>query len=138
MNWALVEQLKYTFRAATQDAAIKGIVFAAVGNTFLPGVDIEFFARNLERGDLDRIVNFTRAAQELFNEIAACPKPVIAQVQGAAFGGGLELTLEYGRSDYKQVAAKTNKCDFCLDTCWYHLHLIMIGQNLFGVTNCRE
>ena len=68
-------------------------MIAAAGSKFISGADVSFFVRCLESGDLSRIVECVRASQEVFAQIAECPKPVVAAVQGAAVGGGVELAL---------------------------------------------
>jgi enoyl-CoA hydratase/3-hydroxyacyl-CoA dehydrogenase len=97
LNEAVVAQLHGAFRAAAANPAVKGIVLAGAGKAFVAGADIRFFVRNLDSGDLDRIDRFTRAGHDLLNEIDACPKPVIAGVQGVTLGGGLELALACDR-----------------------------------------
>jgi enoyl-CoA hydratase/3-hydroxyacyl-CoA dehydrogenase len=93
LNEAVVEQLRTAFRAAVANPAVKGIVIAGSGKAFVAGADIRFFVRNLESGDLERIRAFTKAGQELLQEISACAKPVVARIHGLALGGGVELAL---------------------------------------------
>lgn len=93
LNWAMLEQLRGAVRQARQAADVRAIVIAAAGNRFVSGADVGFFVRALASGDVARVVECIRASQEVFAEIAECPKPVVAAVQGAAVGGGFELAL---------------------------------------------
>jgi enoyl-CoA hydratase/carnithine racemase len=97
LNPALVCQLHQAFRQAAADPRVRGIVIGGEGKVFLGGADVPFFLRNMEAKNWDRIVTFSRISQALFNDIDRCPKPVVARVQGAAIGGGLELTLACDR-----------------------------------------
>jgi len=91
LNETVVAQLHDAFKRAAADPAVKGIVIAGAGKAFIAGADIRFFVRNMESGDLKRIVDFTRAGHALLHDIDACPKPVVARLHGLALGGGLEL-----------------------------------------------
>jgi enoyl-CoA hydratase / 3-hydroxyacyl-CoA dehydrogenase len=93
LNWAMLEQLRSVLRQTCESRDVAAIVIAAAGNHFVSGADVGFFVRSLDAGDVPRIVEYTRASQDVFAEIAACPKPVVAAVQGAAVGGGFELAL---------------------------------------------
>jgi enoyl-CoA hydratase/3-hydroxyacyl-CoA dehydrogenase len=93
LDEALVGQLAHAFRAAADDPAVRGIVITGAGKAFVAGADVRFFVRHMESGDLERIVEFTRAGHELLHAIASCPKPVVARLDGVALGGGLELAL---------------------------------------------
>jgi enoyl-CoA hydratase/3-hydroxyacyl-CoA dehydrogenase len=91
LNEAVVAQLHAAFKKAAADSKVKGIVIAGSGKAFIAGADIRFFVRNMESGDLTRIVEFTKAGHALLHDIDTCPKPVVARLHGLALGGGLEL-----------------------------------------------
>jgi enoyl-CoA hydratase/3-hydroxyacyl-CoA dehydrogenase len=93
LNEAVVSQLHETFRASAADPAVRGIVIGGAGKAFVAGADIRFFVRNIDAGNVDRILEFSRAGHALLNDIDRCEKPVIARVHGLALGGGLELAL---------------------------------------------
>jgi enoyl-CoA hydratase/3-hydroxyacyl-CoA dehydrogenase len=91
LNEAVVAQLHAAFKKAAGDSKVKGIVIAGSGKAFIAGADIRFFVRNIESGDLERIVDFTKAGHALLHDIDTCAKPVVARLHGLALGGGLEL-----------------------------------------------
>jgi enoyl-CoA hydratase/3-hydroxyacyl-CoA dehydrogenase len=96
LNEAVVAQLHDAFRAAAADPEIRGIVITGAGKAFIAGADIRFFVNAIDSGDLDRIVEFTRAGHALLNDIERCEKPVVARLHGLALGGGVELALACG------------------------------------------
>lgn len=91
LNETVVAQLHAAFKAAVKNPSVKGIVIAGAGKAFIAGADIRFFVKNMESGDLARIVAFTRAGHALLHDIDTSPKPVVARLHGLALGGGLEL-----------------------------------------------
>lgn len=93
LNRALLEQLRGALGRVVADPEARAIVVAAAGNRFVSGADVGFFVRCLDRQDVPAIVDCIRASQEVFAAVADCPKPVVAAVQGAAVGGGVELAL---------------------------------------------
>jgi enoyl-CoA hydratase/3-hydroxyacyl-CoA dehydrogenase len=93
LNETVVAQLHAAFKKAAADPKVKGIVIAGAGKAFIAGADIRFFVRNIESGDMKRIVDFTKAGHALLHDIDTCPKPVVARLHGLALGGGLELAL---------------------------------------------
>ncbi|MEM0450045.1 MAG: enoyl-CoA hydratase-related protein [Nitrososphaerota archaeon] len=70
------------------DKNIRSIVITGTGKHFCTGADVTaFFSEEKE------LVNFNRLGNRLFNLIERSPKVIIAAINGAALGGGLELAL---------------------------------------------
>jgi enoyl-CoA hydratase/3-hydroxyacyl-CoA dehydrogenase len=88
-----VASLARAFDTAAADPAARAIVIEGRGKAFVAGADIKFFIKGIDAGDIPRIVDFTRAGQELLLRIDRCPKPVVARLNGLALGGGAELAL---------------------------------------------
>jgi enoyl-CoA hydratase len=92
----LVEELSAAFKEVGEDPSVRVVILASeyekyfsVGADLTAMGDIDRDAPDAE----DRITEFTLKLQKGFNDIAACPKPVIARINGHALGGGCELTL---------------------------------------------
>ena len=85
ISMAARDQLGRVFEELGRDDAVSAIVLNGAGDTFTAGGDIGAF---LERPpeELSRLA-WNVAAPE------RCPKPVVAELRGYAFGVGLELAL---------------------------------------------
>jgi len=75
--------LQDCFRQAAIDESIEAIVLLCAGKTFIAGADIAELGG--EMGDT--------SYHELFTEIEAIDKPVVAALHGTALGGGVEAAL---------------------------------------------
>lgn len=75
--------LKAAMEAAASDAAVDAIVIAAAGKAFIAGADISEFGKPPVAPILP----------DVLDAIEGCAKPVVAAIQGAALGGGLEVAL---------------------------------------------
>jgi len=85
-----IAELDAVFGALATDDGVGAIVLTGAGDkAFVAGADIGVLAR---QGVLDGKQNALRG-QALTLRIENCSKPVIAAINGYAFGGGLELAL---------------------------------------------
>jgi enoyl-CoA hydratase len=73
------------------DHAIRAIVVTGRGRAFSSGADIAAFQRHLEAGPAEAVAHFMRPGHQMTRRVESFPKPIIAAVNGLAFGGGCEL-----------------------------------------------
>lgn len=86
---SLVDDLAYAIEKAQSDPEIRVIVLTAEGRAFCAGADLKDSAKRGPEGG----AAFVKAIGALTELIEACPKPVIAAINGIAVAGGLELVL---------------------------------------------
>jgi enoyl-CoA hydratase/3-hydroxyacyl-CoA dehydrogenase len=72
-----------------KDENVRCIVITGAGTNFSGGADFAAFAS----GNVDAAFNFSEAPHEIFTKIETLSKPVIAAINGAAMGAGLELAV---------------------------------------------
>ena len=91
LSRAVLAELEVAISELDAADEVRAIVITGAGErAFVAGADIrEILALNTREEAWD----FVHAGQSAFGKIASCTKPVIAAVNGAAFGGGLELAL---------------------------------------------
>ena len=65
------------------------IVITGAGANFSGGADVSSFAA----GQIEAVMVFTEAGQNLSTRIETYPKPIIAAINGPAMGGGFEMVL---------------------------------------------
>ncbi len=89
---ALYDALPAALNAAAADPAIGAIVFTGEGDFFCAGGDLRQLATRRDLAPHERREKIERL-HALVRAIRACPKPVIAAVEGAAAGAGMSLAL---------------------------------------------
>jgi enoyl-CoA hydratase len=84
------KELRSAFEGVVDDDAVRVIVLRGAGEgNFIAGGDIQSFA---EHDMMSAMEYVDTHAQGLYNYVANVPKPVIAGIDGHAFGGGLEIS----------------------------------------------
>ena len=89
---ALYDALPAALEAAAADPAIGAIVFAGDGDFFCAGGDLRQLATRRELPPEQRVEKIERL-HALIRAIRACPKPVIAAVEGGAADGAVITVL---------------------------------------------
>jgi enoyl-CoA hydratase len=87
LDSALLERLKAELEKLRGDPDVRVVVLGARGRTFCAGADLG----ELERLDADTAAPFVERIHRVCEAIRALPVPVVAQLQGAVIGGGLEI-----------------------------------------------
>lgn len=89
-NEDVIAQLHAAFAALAGDAAVRAVVLAGEGRSFSAGADLDWMRRAAAFSESENARD-AAALAAMLDAVAAFPRPVIARVQGAAFGGGAGL-----------------------------------------------
>jgi enoyl-CoA hydratase/carnithine racemase len=93
LDYALLDALSSALDALEADGTVRAVIVTGAGDrAFSAGADIREFSASVARGPEAAMREFVRRGQALTARIEAFPKPVIAAVNGIAFGGGCEIT----------------------------------------------
>jgi enoyl-CoA hydratase/carnithine racemase len=93
LNYDLIDCLMAALDAIETDAGIGAVILTGAGErAFSAGADIREFSGSVKRGANTAIRDFVRRGQTMTARLEAFRKPVIAAVNGLAFGGGCEIT----------------------------------------------
>jgi enoyl-CoA hydratase/carnithine racemase len=86
----LLAELEATLEALAADETVKVVVIKGAGRFFVAGADIRLLSQiPSSREGMEMALR----GQEILDKIEALDKPVIAAINGACLGGGLELAL---------------------------------------------
>jgi len=93
LSEALVGALELAFAELAADVKgggdVRAVVLTGAGKAFCAGADL----KERRAMTLEQTWAFLDVLNRLVNAVAAFPRPVVAAINGAAFGGGLELAL---------------------------------------------
>src|SRR4051812_15514311 len=93
LNFALIDQLMQQLDAIEDDRSVEAIIPTGSGErAFSAGADIAEFSESVRQGADVAVKSFVRRGQAMTARMEAFPKPIIAAVNGIAFGGGCEIT----------------------------------------------
>jgi methylglutaconyl-CoA hydratase len=106
-NETAIAEITQAFRELGAEAGVRAIVLAARGPAFCAGADLNWMKK---MAGYTRAENRADAAQlaEMLRVIHACPKPVVAKVQGDCYAGGMGLVAAC------DIAVAGEKANFCL------------------------
>jgi methylglutaconyl-CoA hydratase len=86
----LIAATTHALRTEARDPATRVVVLEGEGKVFCAGADLQYMQR-LAGADEATNLEDARRLGDLFSSLSHCPRPVIAQVHGAAIGGGVGL-----------------------------------------------
>lgn len=122
------EEVKHAIGSCAENNDVGAVVITGQGVHFSAGGDIKRFKGLIERGEFIGTDSIMRAAS-MAAAVRACPKPVIAMINGAAAGAGCSLALA---CDFRVVTPKSKmvmafiKLGLSGDTgAMYYLHRIL-------------
>lgn len=90
LTTGLLEELDATLDELAVDDNVKVVVLTGAGRFFIAGADIRILAGipSPQKG-----TEMAMSGQAIFNKIECFKKPIIAAINGACLGGGLELAM---------------------------------------------
>jgi enoyl-CoA hydratase len=91
LNNDLISAIIDVLDAVELNQAIRAIVITGAGRAFSAGADIAEFQPHVQAGVTEAVVHFMRPGHHMTRRVESYPKPIIAAVNGLAFGGGCEL-----------------------------------------------
>jgi methylglutaconyl-CoA hydratase len=104
---AVIAELTEAFEHASAAPEVRWVVLESTGASFSAGADLEWMRRMADYSADDNQRDAYTLAR-LLQVIDGCPKPVIAVVQGAAYGGGVGLVAAC------DIAVSADNATFCL------------------------
>jgi 2-(1,2-epoxy-1,2-dihydrophenyl)acetyl-CoA isomerase len=93
LNLQLGQDLVHALLRAQGDKAVRCVVLTGSGRAFCAGGDLEMLRDARRRKAVHEVEDLVTAGKEVCLAIATMPKIVIASVNGAAAGGGMNLAL---------------------------------------------
>jgi len=93
LNYELIDRLMALLDRIEGDAGVRAVILTGAGDrAFSAGADIHEFSSSVRRGTDTAVRDFVRRGQGMTARLEAFRKPVIAAINGIAFGGGCEIT----------------------------------------------
>ncbi len=106
-NEVMIAEITEAFRELGRRDDARVIVLAGEGKSFCAGADIHWMKKMVDYS-FEENVKDAGAMAAMLRAIRECPKPVIARVHGAAFGGGVGLAAAC------DIAVAVESAVFCL------------------------
>ena len=131
MTWEMYQRLGEVCEEVDADDAVRVLVLkGAGGKAFVAGTDISQFTEFESGADG---IRYERDNEQRAGRIARVTKPVIAQIQGFAVGGGLGIAagadLRIATPDARFGAPIARTLGNCLSMRWYARYMDLLGPS---------
>lgn len=93
LNREMTLALRDSMEAAARDRGVGAVIITGAGRAFCAGADLKDVVARRDAGDRDLGDDLRTNYTPLIRAMRACPKPVIAAINGTAAGAGLSLAL---------------------------------------------
>jgi 2-(1,2-epoxy-1,2-dihydrophenyl)acetyl-CoA isomerase len=93
LNPDMVKGLVAAARRAAEDQEVRAVLFKGAGGTFCVGGDVKSMAEGGAPMSFETKMTNLRKGMEVSRILHQMPKPVVAQLDGAAAGAGLSMAL---------------------------------------------
>jgi enoyl-CoA hydratase len=108
IDYEMIDTLMALLDDVERDKAVRAVVLTGAGErAFSAGADIAGFAASVRAGPEVALREFVQRGQRMTARIEAFPKPIIAAVNGIAYGGGSEIT------EAAPLAIASERAQFC-------------------------
>lgn len=128
---AMIAALDETFASLGADPQVRVIVLSAAGRSFCAGADIAWMRRAAANSEQANLAD-ARAFASMMNSVASCPKPVVARIQGGAFGGGVGLACA------ADIAIATRDAVFSVSEARFGIIPAVIGPYVVNAVGRRQ
>jgi enoyl-CoA hydratase/carnithine racemase len=91
MDAAMLSAMVRSLDEIELDPRLRAVVITGAGRAFSAGADIAAFQPHVEAGPAAAVARFMRPGHRMTRRVESFSKPVIAAVNGLAYGGGCEL-----------------------------------------------
>ena len=126
----LIDALNQELEKLALDDSVRVVVLRAQGKSFSAGADLNWMRRLADYDEAQNQADAMRLA-ELMRNLNQLPKPTIARVQGAAFGGGVGLVA------CCDIAIASEQALFCLSEVKLGLIPAVISPHVINAIGAR-
>lgn len=105
-NAEMIQEITELFTSINNEENIKAIILKGEGTAFCAGADLNWMKSMVKYSYQENIMD-SRKLWDMFEAIKNCRHPIIAQIHGAVFGGGLGILA---CCDYVIAEEKTKYC----------------------------
>lgn len=127
----IIQALTERLDEAGKDPGVRIIVLSAQGKHFSAGADLNWMRDSAQWSEQDNVHDAHKLAR-LMNTLDRLPKPTIARVQGAAFGGALGLIC------CCDIAVAADNARFCLSEARLGLAPAVISPYVIRAIGARQ
>jgi methylglutaconyl-CoA hydratase len=90
LNPEMIAEITKAFNSASKDKNVRVLVVDSEGEVFCAGADLNWMKNSIKQTKKQNLASANKL-YEMYKAIYSSPKPVIAKIQGSAFGGGVGL-----------------------------------------------